>query len=106
MAGDLRSRMNKSGRGASGRPNMNFNDAKSMMGAHPQEAKRVEDAFKKYQGKSEKELMDELQKAATRGRASGEITDDRIDKFARQVMPMMDGAQQQKMKQLLGMLKK
>jgi hypothetical protein len=103
MAKDLRSRMTKA---SSRQSNTSFNDAKSIIGEHPQEAKRIEDTLKKFQGKSEKELMDELQKAASRGRASGEITDDRIDKFARQVMPMMDSTQQQKLKQLMGMLKK
>ena len=98
MPGDLRSRMNK--------VNKMNQDPNSVIKDHPQEARLVSDALKKYQGKSESELMDELQKAAARGRASGELTNERLDKFASQMLPMIDKNQQQKMRQLLGMLKK
>ena len=67
---------------------------------------RLKGVARQYQGKSEGELMRELKKAAAEGKSSGTLSDQKIDRFARQVAPMLNEAQKKKLARIIGELKK
>ena len=57
----------------------------------------VEDTIKKYEDKSEGEMMGDLEKMISQGRKDGTFNDDMLDAFIKNVAPMMDGAQRKKL---------
>ena len=58
-----------------------------------------------YKGKSEGELMAEISKLAKQEKAKGTLNNEQLERFAASVRPMLDAAQQQKLKQILENLK-
>ena len=70
--------------------------------ADPQ--KMAEQAFAAYAGKSEAELMSELEKEIARRKAEGGISRSEIDGFASMLMPFLGEEQQVRLRELLKML--
>ncbi len=57
----------------------------------------VEDTIKKYENKSEGEMMGDLEKMIAQGRKDGTFNDEMLDAFIKNVTPMMDSAQRKKL---------
>lgn len=56
---------------------------------------------KKYEGKSEEELMGEIMKQAMAGRNSGQLSDKDIDEFYKKVSPMLNHEQRKKLDKII-----
>lgn len=67
--------------------------------------KSLENQAKQYQGKSESELMQELARQIEHGKKDGSFTPEAVDKFMKQVSPMLNSQQLKKMQQMLGRFK-
>ena len=57
----------------------------------------VEDTIKKYENKSEGEMMGDLEKMIVQGRKDGTFNDEMLDAFIKNVTPMMDSTQRKKL---------
>lgn len=66
----------------------------------------VEDTIKKYENKSEGEMMSDLEKMIMQGRKDGTFNDEMLDAFIKNVAPMMDGAQRKKLENIARMIRR
>jgi hypothetical protein len=69
------------------------------------EAQSIEQTLKQYEGKSTSELMSELTKLAGEERKKGNLNDEKLDTFAKNVSPMLTKEQQERLSELLAQLK-
>lgn len=67
--------------------------------------KNYEDAIKKYGDKSESELMSDLERMISDGRRDGTFSEDALNAFVKNVMPMMDVNQRKKLENITRMIK-
>lgn len=67
--------------------------------------KNYEDAINKYGNKSESELMGDLEMMIGEGRRDGTFSEDALDAFVKNVMPMMDENQREKLENITRMIK-
>lgn len=65
----------------------------------------MQDAISKYENKSEGELMSELDRAVSSGKKDGSFSDEMLDKFIKNVAPMMDASQRKKLENLAKSIK-
>ncbi len=65
----------------------------------------VEEAVKKYENKSESEMMGDLEKMIEQGRKDGTFNDEMLDAFVKNVSPMMDATQRKKLDSIARMLR-
>jgi len=65
----------------------------------------VEETFAQYEGKSEDELMSDLEQVIKQGRKDGSFSDDMLDGFIQNVAPMLDDVQRQKLQSIAQMIK-
>ncbi len=70
------------------------------------EARYIEDALHKYEGKSEAELMAQLHKLAIAERRKGTPIDEKLEAFARNVSPMLTNEQQARLSGLMRKLRR
>lgn len=61
---------------------------------------------KKYEGKSENEILRDLSGAVEKGKRDGSLDDKKIDSIAAQIAPMLNSQQRGKLEQLMKTLKK
>ena len=61
---------------------------------------------KKYEGKSENEILRDLSGAVERGKRDGTLDDKKIDTIASQIAPLLNSQQRSKLEQLMKTLKK
>lgn len=66
----------------------------------------MQQTISKYENKSEGELMGELEKAINSGRKDGSFSDDMLEKFMKNVAPMMDSNQRKKLDSIARTIKK
>lgn len=71
-----------------------------LKGVDDAQIQNVEDAVRKYENKSEPELMGDLEKMIMQGRKDGTFNDEMLDAFIKNVSPMMDGAQRKKLESI------
>ncbi len=88
-----------------------INNAESMLGRKVEQndikmAENMFEAAKKYEGRSEDELKDELLRAAEQGRRDGTLNNDMLDTFYRSMSPMMSPEQKQRLDAMMKMLKR
>ncbi len=74
-------------------------------GIDPEAIRQVKSVVDYYQGKSEPDLLAELQAMVSKERAAGNMSNARMDSFASMIAPMLDPAQQQRMQAILEQLK-
>jgi|GEM_PF-2797359 len=72
----------------------------------PGAMRQVQQVVEQYQGKSEAELLTDLQAMVSAERAAGTLTNARIDSIAAMLAPMLDPAQKQRMQTVMQQLKK
>ena len=70
------------------------------------DAKDAEAFAKKYQGKSESEIADEIKKVAAQGKADGSLDMNQVENFAESLTPMLNREQKKKLEEIMRMLKK
>lgn len=70
-----------------------------------EDIKSYEDAINKYGNKSEAELMSDLERMIGEGRRDGTFSEDALDSFVKNVMPMMDENQRKKLENITRMIK-
>ncbi len=56
--------------------------------------------LKKYEGKSQDELMDELLKSVEEGKANGTFSKEALSQFKSKVAPMLDEAQRKRLDEI------
>ena len=61
---------------------------------------------KKYEGKSENEILRDLSGAVEKGKRDGTLDNKKIDSIASQIAPMLNSQQRSKLDQLMKILKK
>jgi len=66
---------------------------------------RVRETAKKYENKSESELINDLFKKVAQGKKDGTFNPAEIERFAAQLAPMLTKEQRAKMQQLLNQIK-
>ena len=74
-------------------------------GIDPEAIRQVRSAVEQFQGKSEGEVFEELQRMASAERAAGNLSNARIDSIAKMVAPMLNASQQQRMHAIMNQLK-
>jgi hypothetical protein len=65
----------------------------------------MEETISEYENKSESELMSDLERMIREGRKNGTFSDEMLDAFIKNVGPMLDGAQRQKLDSIVRMIK-
>ena len=65
----------------------------------------VTDAFKKYDGMKESDLMSELMKKVSSAKSDGSFSASQLDEFVRLMSPQLDDAQKRRLKELVEMIK-
>lgn len=69
------------------------------------EQKRQFEAMKntaaKYRGKSEEELMRELKQTVQKDKASGTLTDKKMENFQKKISPMLNEQQRKKLEKIM-----
>lgn len=70
------------------------------------EADLIEESLRKYEGKTQRELMGELTRLAELERKKGVLNDAKLDDFARSVSPMLNQEQRRRLSGILKQLKK
>lgn len=84
----------------------NPNQAQKMAeGVDPEAMRQVKSLVDHYQGKSEAELLADLQDTVKKERAAGTMSNARMDSFAQMLGPMLDPSQRQRMQAILEQLK-
>lgn len=76
---------------------------------NPQQRRQFEQLkgmAKKYEGKSESEILRDLSGAVEKGKRDGSLDDRKIDSIASQIAPMLNSQQRGKLEQLMKTLKK
>ena len=71
-----------------------------------QYANVVKEQVKNLSGKSESELMDQLMQSVNQGKKDGSFSPAMMEQFAKQVSPMLNGVQKQRLNQIMNQLKK
>lgn len=66
----------------------------------------VEDTIKKYENKSEGEMMGDLENMIAQGRKDGTFNDEMLEAFVKNVSPMMDSAQRKKLESITRSLRR
>lgn len=74
-------------------------------GIDPEAMRQIKHAVDYYQGKSELDLLAELQAMVSKERAAGNMSNARIDSLAAMIAPMLDSVQRQRMQAILEQLK-
>jgi len=103
MSGDFKSYINNN-------PNLNKEKAKTQaenVSASEKEkiAETVEDMAKKYEGKSEEELMSDILKRAAQGKQDGSIDFNQLDNMTQKIAPMLNSEQQEKLSYIMNLIK-
>lgn len=70
------------------------------------DAETAEAFAKKYQGKSEAEIADEIKRVAAQGKADGSLDMNRIENFAESLTPVLNREQKKKLDEIMSFLKK
>jgi len=68
--------------------------------------KTVENIAKKYENYSDKELKDEILKEVDKSKKNGGINFDELEKIAKNITPLMNETQQQRLNEILSLIKK
>lgn len=66
----------------------------------------VQDMAKKYDGKSEEELLADILKTAALGRKDGSVNFNELDNMTKRIAPMLNSGQQEKLNQIMNLIKK
>ena len=66
---------------------------------------KLKNMAKKYEGKSDNEILSDLSSAIKKGKADGSLTDEKINSLASTISPMLSGEQRNKLSQLMKMIK-
>jgi hypothetical protein len=77
-----------------------------LSGVDEAQIRSVEDTIKKYENKSEGEMMGDLEKMISQGRKDGTFNDNMLDAFIKNVSPMMDSTQRKKLESITRTLKR
>lgn len=67
--------------------------------------KGLEDMIKDREGRTEKELMDELLQSVRKSKAEGRYSEKDMDNFKKTVMPLLNDEQRKKLDEILLLLK-
>jgi hypothetical protein len=68
-------------------------------------AQSIEKQAQQYAGKSQDELMSELKKSVEAGKADGSFSNETMEEFIKNVSPMMDKEQKEKLIEIAKMFK-
>ena len=69
-----------------------------------QEVEAIKGMAKKYEGKSEGELLRDLKSTVAKGKENGTMTDEKLRSLAHTVEPLLSGAQKEKLRDLMKQL--
>lgn len=84
---------------AAEKANINIEDIKD------EKVQGVEEVIEKYGNKSEDELMGDLERMIGEGRRDGTFSEDMLDAFVQNVMPMMDEEQRKRLENIARMIR-
>ena len=87
-------------------PEKNKVSAENMNNEQKQQLEKLKDMAKKYEGKSENDILNDLSQAVKKGKQDGTLTDDKINSIASTIAPMLNKEQQNKLNMLMKTLKK
>ncbi len=65
----------------------------------------IEEIVKKYEGRSESELMRELMESVASGKKDGSFTDEKLSEFMSKVSPMLNSEQKKRLAEITERLK-
>ena len=65
----------------------------------------LKNAAKKYEGKSDSEMLGEIAKAAEQERRNGNYSDEKLDKFASDLAPMLNAEQRERLAKAIRMIR-
>ena len=85
--------------------NIQYYIEKQVPGDQKQYAKTVKNQLDELSGKSEDELMDRLMASINQGKKDGTFTPEMMQKFVKNVSPMLNASQKQRLNQLIGKIK-
>ena len=88
-----------------GTNNFTEDDYSKIKESNPEDVKKIENIAKKYQGRSEQDIMSEIFKLAQQEKAKGNLSNSKINRFANALMPMLNAEQREKLESLLGKIK-
>lgn len=84
---------------------MSKEDCEKIMNENPGDTDALRSQMKKYEGKSESELMAELLKTTKEGKQKGQLSNAQIDDFYQKAAPMMDDEMKKRLDMLINLMK-
>ncbi|MBP5661711.1 MAG: hypothetical protein J6X30_00980 [Clostridia bacterium] len=76
----------------------------NLTDAQKKDVEMLKGMAKRYEGKSESELLRDLKSTVAKGKANGTLTDEKLRTLAQTVAPMLSGAQKDKLRDLMKQL--
>ena len=65
----------------------------------------IRETAKTYEGKSDDEMLAEILKMAKKGRTDGSFSEEKLNEFARNVSPMLNEEQRERLQKVVSMLR-
>ena len=81
-------------------------DESQLNSEQKKQFEKLKGMAKNYEGKSDKEILSDLSKAVKKGKAEGNLTNEKIDSIASTIAPMLNSSQREKLKTLMQTIKK
>lgn len=70
------------------------------------QVERLKDSLSDYKDKSSREIYDDIKKMTRDNKAKGSLDNEKLNQFAKNVSPMLNGEQKQRLDMILKQLKK
>lgn len=81
------------------------NEEEKLNGEQKKQFENLKNVAKRYEGKSESEILSDLTGAVEKGRRDGSLTDEKLNGIINTVAPLLNGEQKQKLQKVINALK-
>lgn len=81
-------------------------DESKLNGEQKEQFEKLKGIAKKYEGKSDDDILKDLSQAVQKGKKDGTLTNEKIDSIASTIAPMLNSEQKNKLARLMQTIKK
>ncbi len=81
-------------------------DESKLNGEQKEQLEKLKGIAKKYEGKSDNDILKDLSQAVQKGKKDGTLTNEKIDSIASTIAPMLNSEQKNKLARLMQTIKK
>ena len=81
-------------------------DESKLNNEQKEQLEKLKGIAKKYEGKSDNDILKDLSQAVQKGKKDGTLTNEKIDSIASTIAPMLNSEQKNKLNRLMQTIKK